>query len=418
MFSHLHNVTTISGCEVCGDELPKPNLDLGLQPLCDDLIPLNSVAESKKYPTQIATCLRCLTSHQLHRVGKELLFPSTYHYRPRFTQDVLNGMQDLVAECEMRFFPVAGKLVCDIGCNDGSLLSFFRDRRAITAGIEPTGACDDAIANGHRAFKEYLSVVVAQRVIATVGWPDVVTFTNVFAHIDSLADAIASLKAMICERTLLVIENHYLGSVIARNQFDTFYHEHPRTYSFRSFEFIARRLGGEVLHVSFPRRYGGNIRVFIGNFGGLTPVVGPTTLQPSGPEGEDGFIDGLSRMQTFVGDWQRETKTKLETLGRRGIRLYGKSFPGRASILLNLLEFGSDTQPMIFEKPASPKIGYYAPGTRIEIASDELWLRREIEPKAMLIWAWHISEEVGGYMRANGYRGHLYAPLPTFHEIL
>ena len=51
-----------------------------------------------------------------------------------------------------------------------------------------------------------------------------------------------SLKKLINEETLIVIENHYLGSIIQKNQFDTFYHEHPRTYSVKSFEYISKQL--------------------------------------------------------------------------------------------------------------------------------------------------------------------------------
>ena len=42
---------------------------------------------------------------------------------------------------------------------------------------------------------------------------------------------------------LIIVENHYLGEVIKKNQFDTFYHEHPRTYSLQSFYKIAENLG-------------------------------------------------------------------------------------------------------------------------------------------------------------------------------
>ena len=53
---------------------------------------------------------------------------------------------------------------------------------------------------------------------------------------------------------MLVIENHYLGAVLATNQFDTFYHEHPRTYSLTSFVHIARqpRPGGRGGRVPEP----------------------------------------------------------------------------------------------------------------------------------------------------------------------
>ena len=61
-------------------------------------------------------------------------------------------------------------------------------------------------------------------------------FTNVFAHIEDLKNLLKNLGLILSENTVLIIENHYLGSIIKKNQFDTFYHEHPRTYSLKSFE--------------------------------------------------------------------------------------------------------------------------------------------------------------------------------------
>jgi len=406
----------ITVCEVCGGILPTPFLDLGPQPLCDDLVPLGDSRVSLKYPIQISLCPICLTAHQLYSVHKEILFPIDYHYRPRFTQDVLTGMNDLVRECESGFLPLSGKLVCDIGCNDGSLLSFFRQRGSITVGLEPTGACEDAIASGHRAFKEYFSTESATKLIAAVGKPDVITFTNVFAHIESLAEAIAALQVMIDPHTLLVIENHYLGSIIHTSQFDTFYQEHPRTYSLRSFEFIARKLGGEVLHASFPGRYGGNIRVYIGNFSGSNSFQRqPFDRQVS--SNETRFPEKLSQMQAFVDEWKQKTTEQLQDLKKSGVNLHGKSFPGRASILINLLGIDHELQPYLFEKPGSMKVGHYVPGTRIEIISDDRWLDGTIRPDNLIIWAWHISGEVASYLRSNGYRGKLFSPLPVFQEI-
>ena len=73
------------------------------------------------------------------------------------------------------------------------------------------------------------------------------------------------VKKIIHENGVFVIENHYLLNVIKKTQFDTFYHEHPRTYSFSSFKEIAKSLGMNINKLEFPSRYGGNIRVFISN---------------------------------------------------------------------------------------------------------------------------------------------------------
>ena len=65
------------------------------------------------------------------------------------------------------------------------------------------------------------------------------------------------------ENTFLIFENHYLGDVLDKYKFDTFFNEHPRTYSLESFKKIAQQLDREISKCEFVSRYGGNIRVFI-----------------------------------------------------------------------------------------------------------------------------------------------------------
>jgi hypothetical protein len=411
--SPLSDTVPCHDCQVCGTKLPAPVLNLGLQPMCDDLIQIGSASTCVEYPIQISLCPRCLTAHQAFNIRKELLFSPSYHYRPRFTQDVLDGMKQLVAQCETELSPVAGKIVCDIGCNDGSLLNFFRERGATTCGIEPTRAGLEARTAGHYIENSYFDRTSAQSLTRHIGKPDFITFTNVFAHIQDLDETIEALKLMVKADTVVVIENHYLGTVLATNQFDTFYHEHPRTYSVRSFEHIAARLGGRLLSATFPKRYGGNIRVCIGGFG--DPAGAPAPV--STPD-ESGFPEKMAAMQAFVEDWRGNAKRALSELKAQGVSLHGKSFPGRAAILVTLLEMDAGLMPVVYEKPGSMKIGHWLPGTRIEIQSDECWISGQAQPDAMLIWGWHIAAEIAGYMRKNGYRGRIFSPLPEFHEVL
>ena len=242
-----------------------------MHPLCDDLVPLGDSRVCDEFPIQILFCDVCRTAHQRFQIPKLQLFPESYHYRARFTRDVLDGMRDLVESCEQRFGTLAGKRVLDIGCNDGSLLNFFRSRGATTLGIEPTGAARDASASGHVVWNGYLSTDLAERILAVHGQPDVITLTNVFAHLECLANAVESLRRLIGQSTTVIIENHYLGAVLHTNQFDTFYHEHLRSYSYTSFTHVARAMDLPLSTVQFPSRYGGNIRVFLGDGYQLQP---------------------------------------------------------------------------------------------------------------------------------------------------
>ena len=382
----------ISTCEVCGNDRLTPVLDLGLHPLCDDLVPVGSDRQCTQYPIDVLFCERCRTAHQRFQPPKRELFPPTYHYRARFTKDVLDGMRGLVDAFEQQFGSVRGKTVLDIGCNDGSLLGFFRERGATTLGIEPTGAAAEAQAQGHQVWNDFLSVPVAEQVVAAHGKPDVITFTNVFAHIEDLSQVLASLRALMGPKTVLVIENHYLGSVLDSNQFDTFYHEHPRTYSYTSFVHIAKSLGVELIGVSFPSRYGGNIRVFLG--------AGAPAPAPSIEEGN--FVERFAVMSGKVRAWQRHKRAVIEQAVAEHGPLLAKAFPARAAILCRLLGLDERLVAATHEKPGSPKVGHYIPGTRIPIRSDDDLFAEAKGASPILNLAWHIPNEIRSYLAQHG----------------
>ena len=126
----MKNITNIKSCEVCDGDNLKSVFNLGLHPLSDDLVPVNRSEVCAEYPFEILYCSDCNTAHQSCQVEKKLLFPRTYHYRARFTADVLDGMAEFVEACEVRLGSLAGKKVLDIGCNDVSLLGFFKKKGA------------------------------------------------------------------------------------------------------------------------------------------------------------------------------------------------------------------------------------------------------------------------------------------------
>jgi hypothetical protein len=392
----------IYSCEVCGNAQLETVLDLGKHPLCDDLVEVGSDRVCAEYPIEILYCAPCATAHQRFQVPKRELFPKTYHYRSRFTGDVLNGMSALVDACEQPLGSLERKLVLDVGCNDGSLLDFFRKKGARTVGIEPTDAYRDALGKGHDIVNGFFAPGTARQIRAKHGSPDVITFTNVFAHIENLPEVIKALRILMSPSTMLVVENHSLGAVLDRHQFDTFYHEHPRTYSLTSFQRIAKSLGVALNGVEFPSRYGGNIRVFMGGLkaGGTDAASVREVL-----EREKGFGARLRRMQREVETWRSAMRDRIGGLVASHGPLAGKAFPGRAAILVKLLGIDADSVGAVYEKPGSMKIGHYLPGTRIPIKSDDDFFALPRKPDVMLNLAWHISGEIGSYLRRQGYRG-------------
>tara|TARA_B100001027_G_scaffold216816_1_gene194496 strand:- start:1759 stop:2961 length:1203 start_codon:yes stop_codon:yes gene_type:complete len=378
-------------CEVCGSDDLEEVLDLGEHPLCGDLVRFDEERTCKEYPIVIKLCNHCKTAHQVFQVPKTELFHFDYGYRARSTGSVLKGMSDLVDSIEVRFGNLAGKKVLDIGCNDGSLLNFFQDKGAQTFGVEPTGAANDS---RHPTINSFFDADSSREVLEKFGKPDFVTFTNVFAHIEDLRGLLKNLKTFFSPETKLIIENHYLGACLSTGQFDTFYHEHPRTYSKTSFEYIARNLEMNLLDVEFVSRYGGNIRAYIG-------MGQPKEISIDETDTKNKFKE----LNEDIAKWKVDARKIIDLLIEEHGKIKAKAFPGRAAILIKLLNLTEKEISAVYEIKGSLKVNHYIPGTRIPILPESELYSNTDQKEPILNLAWHLPSEVRANLKKNGYLG-------------
>ena len=387
-------------CELCNSKKVNKVLDLGKHPLCDDLKKIGSKKKNIFYKIEILLCRNCITAHQKYQVKKKILFHKNYHYRARFTNDVVNGLNDLVNFSEKKIGNLSNKNVLDVGCNDGSLLNFFKKKGCNTIGIEPTEAYKDINNKQHKIYNKYIDLKTVKEIKKKFHEIDLITFTNVFAHIENIKYLLKTLKIIISKKTYLIIENHYMGSILKKKQFDTFYHEHPRTYSLTSFIFIAKHLKLNILAVEFPKRYGGNIRV----------LMGPKNLKnkynfKNRLKNEKNFYNQFFKMRKKIEIWKKKKSKELKKIFNKYGKIPAKGFPGRASILIKLLNLNEKIISNVYEKPNSLKVGYYVPGTQIPIKSDLKLFKNINNNKIILNLAWHIKDEIVKYLKKNNYKG-------------
>mgnify|MGYP001165140275 FL=1 len=383
----------INRCQICNGYL-KNFLDLGKQPLCDDLtVKPNS---SNFYKLKVSYCDKCLTAYQKYNIQKKILFPKNYHYRSSNTNDVVEGMRDLVKSSKKYLKNLKSKNVLDIGCNDGTLLSLFKKEGCNTFGVEPTRAAIEAKKKGHVIFKDYFDKTSSKNIRKIIGNIDIITFTNVFAHIEDLEDLLFSLKNISDKNTLIIIENHYLGEVIKKTQFDTFYHEHPRTYSLKSFVNISKKININLIDFKFVKRYNGNIRVYLKSSGKI--YKSKKKLNQS-LRLEKLEINKIKTFQKKVNKWKLNKKKQIEKITEKFGPLPAKAFPGRASISINLLRLNSQHISKVYEKNSSLKVNKFIPGTDIKILKEKYFKVKQHDKGILINLAWHISDEIRNYLK-------------------
>src|SRR5207302_2530377 len=93
--------------------------------------------EQPAYPAQLLQCRVCQLAQLGLVVDPAILFPPSYPYTSGTTKILRDNFAELGREVNALYRIGADDLVVDIGSNDGTLLSNFKDGHRLH-GIEPT----------------------------------------------------------------------------------------------------------------------------------------------------------------------------------------------------------------------------------------------------------------------------------------
>ena len=91
-------------------------------------------------------------------------------------------------------------------------------------------------------------------------------------------------------------------------------------------------------------------------------------------------------------------------------KIFGVGAPSRASTLINYLGLDQDVIDCVLEIDGSYKIGNYIPGTKIPILNENILIKKN--PDYLLLFSWHIKNELKKNLKRKGYKGKFIIPLP------
>lgn len=399
----------VDKCQICNNPNLKSVLFLGYLPPVNQMYPINTrPKEQPSYPAELLYCPKCHLAQLGLVVDPQIIFSKEYPYTSGTTKILRDNFASLGKEVREIIGLKSEDLVVDIGSNDGTLLSNFKDHVKIV-GITPEDIGKLAIARGIPTLLEYFRKETVGKILRKYGKAKIVTAANVFAHIEDVNTVLNNAISMLSPEGVFISESHYLYSLINTIQYDTIYHEHLRYYSLTSLNYLFKKHGLEVFHAKQIPTHGGSIRVYAAKKG-FYPVNKSVASILSK---EKSTVTDMKNLLIFK---ERVVMSKLELyelllgIKRKGGRIYGISAPSRASTLINYVGLDQDIIDYVVEVKGSHKIGRYIPGTLIPVV-DEKKLYDD-QPEYALIFSWHIAKELMPKLRANGFKGSFVIPLP------
>ena len=397
-------------CQVCGHAPLETVLSLGYMPPVNQMVPIGEVPRQLPwFPTTLLHCRKCELVQLGLAVDPVIIFPPEYPYTSGTTKLLRDNFADLQRESAAMFELSEKDLVIDIGSNDGTLLSNFKNGGQRVLGIEPTDVGDIANQRGIPTIKRYFGLDTARQVRREHGPASVVTAANCFAHMEDVHAIVDGIVELLKPDGVFISESHYLIPLLDTLQYDTIYHEHLRYYSLSSLKYLLEMHDLEVFHARPIPSHGGSIRVYAARPGAHPVEASVRHMLAEEPRGQA----MTKRLAAFRNDVVLSKLKLLSMLGglkEKGARIAGISAPSRASTLVNYVGLDEGLIDYVCEIQGSLKIGKYMPGTRIPVV-DEARLFEE-QPDCALILSWHIADELARKLKAKGFRGKLITPLP------
>jgi len=387
----------VTHCRMCKTEGLVEYLNLGSTPPADQFRTKEELSYPEvSYPLRVLLCTSCGLSQLSHVVDPRVLYQHDYPYESSTTATGKKHWEAFSKAVYARISPKSDALVLDVGSNDGTLLSCFRELGVRVAGVDPAPNIA-AIANGKGipTLCAFYGPAAAKEILTLHGKADVIVGTNVFAHIDDLDSVFEACKILFDEHGVFIFESPHFGNLIKNLEYDTIYHEHLSYLSLTPVEKFVKKFGMEVFAVEEAEIHGGSFRVYIG-MKGQRPID-KSVAEMLAREKEEKLHD-INAMKEFakrVEGNRRELMEVIEKALHEGKRIAAVSAPAKGMTLLNYCGI-TNRHLVIATEKSRLKIGRYTPGGHIPIVSDENLLIEKID--LALLLAWNFAPEI---MRNN-----------------
>ena len=365
------------------------------------------------YPLELFLCEDCGHLQLADVVDPRILYQENYSYVSGTSLSFVSHLESYVEDAVERFSLTPGRLVADIGSNDGTCLRFFRRRNMRVVGIDPAiEIAARAKESGIETVADFFSFELAKSLFDEYGAAGLITSHNTCAHIDDLDDVLRGVSYWLDDDGVFVLEVGYFYDVYRKVWFDTIYHEHLDFHTVGPFQRLFGRFDMEIVHVERVSPQGGSIRIGAQKKGGKRATTraaeGLIELERvTGLYEKDSYVAFNERISTV----RHELSRLLDTLKNEGATIAGYGAPTKATTLMahfrlgkNELDFIVDDNPL--------KQGRYTPLTHIPVLPAEALFERR--PDYVLILAWNFADSIMKAHRKYGDEvGRFILPMPV-----
>ena len=194
----------------------------------------------------------------------EMMFHDKYPFFTNSSNYMKSHFKEYADWVSNEFIKMNTDKVIEIGCNDGTMLENFKNKKIESLGVDPSGnVAKLAKDKGLNIINSFFSENLAENLNEFKSKTKVICAANVICHIPDLNDLIKGIDKLLSKKGVFIFEEPYLGSMMNNVSYDQIYDEHIYIFSAIAVEKVFNLYNFELIDIYPQITHGGSMRYVI-----------------------------------------------------------------------------------------------------------------------------------------------------------
>lgn len=366
-----------------------------------DFLPSDASPRTEPVPLTLSLAPQSGLVQLAHTASMDDMY-SEYWYRSGTNQTMTRELQGIAERAQLLMRPSAGDIFLDIGCNDGTLLSFV-DPALTRIGFDPAKNTYLEEQSRKHANKVIVDYFKADLFLSATGGKkaSIITSIAMFYDLEDPNEFVEDIKASLDDNGLWIIQMSYLPLMLQQLAFDNICHEHLEYYSLHSLKYLLDKHGLDIVDCELNDVNGGSFRIYIRKKDanqlqfGTAPHRDVARMRVASILSHEVTLN-LTDPQTYLDFYanalalKEQTMTFIKNEKDAGKTIWGYGASTKGNTLLQWFGIDHTLIDAIAER-SEIKYGKKTVGTNIPIKSEADM--RAAAPDYLLVLPWHFIHE-------------------------
>ena len=378
-------------CRNCNFELIEV-VDFGKMPISNAFLDRSDFSNEYFYNMTATVCKNCYLFQLLEQPDPKMLFHENYAFFAGTSNSMQKHFSELSDELFNKYQLKKDDLVVEIGCNDGGVISYLKDKNHFAhLGVDPSkNVYEKSKEKGINMMNKFFDINTSNEIVKEKSKAKIFISLNTLAHISNINSVFEGIESLLNDDGVFISEDPYLFDVLEKVSYDQIYDEHVFIFSVTSMNNLCNKYGLNLYDLKYLNTHGGSMRYYVSKNKSLPKTNNfnyffnkEKNIHAEGMRCYINFNLNCIKSKTNLTNFLNEQSNK-KIIASYGATSKSTTIFNYCNINTNQIKYITDTTPT--------KINKFSPGTHIPIYDYDYFTNNK--PDICFLGAWNHSNEI------------------------